>query len=190
MKRRRWQRVPGFDDIEAARDELAKVQGKTRKGEKTPPADATFAGVRNRYLASRRFAKLGAWTQKNFRASLETEEALLELGPLKIAAIDADVLGHLVGELERREKKHGTGKLRQSSVENILKPVRAVLAYAVKEKLLSASPSRRSRRRIARRPTRSRTSRTSGRTPSSNACSPPPTSAPPSRRAATTTRRS
>ena len=103
MKRRRWQRVPGFDDIEAARHELANVQGKTRKGEKTPPADATFAGVRNRYLASRRFANLGAWTQKNYRASLETEEALLGLEPLKIAAIDADVLGHLIGELERRE---------------------------------------------------------------------------------------
>jgi integrase len=42
--------------------------------------------------------------------------------------------------LEARDKKHGKGKLRQSSVENILKPLRAVLRFAVKERLISASP--------------------------------------------------
>jgi len=140
MKRRRWKRVEGFDNIEAAQVALAEAQGKKRTGTKTPPADATFAGVRDRYLVSRRFAKLGAWTQKNYRAALETEEVLVELAPVKIAAIDDGVLGGIVGELERREKRHGKGKLRQSSVENILKPLRAVLAFAVKEKLLSASP--------------------------------------------------
>jgi integrase len=139
-KRRRWERVPGFDDVDAARDALAKAQGKKRTGTKTPPADATFAGVRDRYLGSRRFAKLGAWTRKNYAAALETEKVLVELGPVKIAAIDDSVLAGIVGELEARERKHGKGKLRQSSVENILKPLRAVLAYAVKEKLLSASP--------------------------------------------------
>jgi integrase len=138
--RRRWQRVEGFDDVEAARDALAKAQCNKRTGTKTPPADATFAGVRDRYLASRRFAKLGPWTQKNYRAALETEQALVELGPVKIAAIDDSVLASIVSELEARERKQGKGRLRQSSVENILKPLRAVLAFAVKEKLLSASP--------------------------------------------------
>jgi integrase len=140
VKRRRWQRVPGFDNIEAAQAGLAEAQGKTRSGTKTPPADATFAGVRDRYLASRRFARLGAWTQKNYRAALETEEVLVELGPVKIAALDDTVLAGIVSALEARETRHGKGKLRQSSVENILKPLRAVLAFAVKEKLLSASP--------------------------------------------------
>jgi integrase len=138
--RRRWQRVDGFDDVEAAKAALAEAQGKTRRGEKTAPADVTFAGVRERYLDSPRFAKLGAWTQKNYRAALENEEALLALGRLKIAAIDDGVLAHLIADLERRDKQQGKGKLRQSSVENLLKPVRAVLAYAVKEKLISASP--------------------------------------------------
>jgi integrase len=139
-RRRRWERVPGFDDVEAAKALLAERQGKTRRGERTAPADVTFAGVRDRYLASHRFAKLGAWTQKNYHAALENESALRALDRLKIAAIDDSVLAGLVGELERRDKHHGKGKLRQSSVENILKPLRAVLAFAVKEKLISASP--------------------------------------------------
>jgi len=137
--RRRWQRVDGYDDIEVARSALAEAQGKTRKGERVAPAGVRFADVSARYFASARFAKLGAWTQKDYRAALENE-ILPRLGRMKIAAIDDSTLARLIGELERREKKHGTGKLRQSSVENILKPLRAVLRFAVKERLLSASP--------------------------------------------------
>jgi integrase len=138
-RRRRWQRVDGFDDIEAAQTALAEAQGKTRKGQKTAPAGVTLADVAARYLASARFAKLGAWTQKNYRAALENE-ILPRLGRMKIAAVDDSTLAGLIDELERREKKHGKGKLRQNSVENILKPLRGVFRHAVKEKLFSASP--------------------------------------------------
>jgi integrase len=138
-KRRRWQRVEGFDDIAAAKIALAEAQGKTRKGERTAPAGVTLTDVASRYLASVRFAKLGAWTQKNYRAALENE-ILPRLGRMKIAAVDDSTLAGLIDELERREKKHGKGKLRQNSVENILKPLRGVFRHAVKEKLLSASP--------------------------------------------------
>jgi integrase len=137
--RRRWQRVDGFDNIDAATAALAEAQGKTRKGERVAPAGVRLADVAARYLASPRFAKLGGWTQKDYRAALENE-ILPRLGRMKIAAIDDSTLAGLIGELERREKKHGEGKLRQSSVENILKPLRAVLRFAVKERLLSASP--------------------------------------------------
>jgi integrase len=137
--RRRWQRVDGFDNIEAARSALAEAQGKTRKGERVAPGGVRLADVAARYLASARFAKLGAWTQKDYRAALENE-ILPRLGRMKIAAIDDSILAGLIGELERREKRHGKGKLRQSSVKNILKPLRAVLRYAVRERLLSASP--------------------------------------------------
>src|SRR4249919_2597674 len=137
--RRRWQRVPGFDDIEAARAKLAEAQGTTRKGEVVAPAGVRLADVAARYLASPRFAKLGAWTRKNYRAALE-QEILPELGRMKIAAVDDRTLAALVVRLEQRDKKHGKGKLRQNSVENILKPLRAVLRYAVKERLLAASP--------------------------------------------------
>jgi hypothetical protein len=106
----------------------------------------------------------------------------------------AQYLGLPLSDLRRTARSRATARAgafstqRQSSVENILKPLRAVLAYAVKEKLLSASPSPRSRR-TARPRTRSRTSRTSGRTPSSSSCSRRHVDGPPSTRAATTTRR-
>src|SRR5207249_4664933 len=69
--RQRWERVLGVDNIEQARDLLAERQGKKRKGEKTPPAGVKFGEVRQRYLESPQFARLGAWTQKNYKASLE-----------------------------------------------------------------------------------------------------------------------
>jgi integrase len=137
--RRRWQRVDGFDDVEAARDALAAAQGKTRKGERTGPAGVRLADVAAGYLGSPRFARLGAWTQKSYRAALE-QEILPRLGRTKIAALDDRAIAGLVRQLEQRDKKHGQGKLRQNSIENILKPLRAVLRFAVKERLLAASP--------------------------------------------------
>jgi integrase len=137
--RRRWQRVDGFDNIDAAVAALAEAQGKTRKGERVAPAGIRLDDVAAGYLASPRFARLGPWTQKSYRAALD-KEILPRLGRTKIAALDDRALAGLVRELEQRDKKHGKGKLRQNSVENILKPLRAVLRFAVKERLLAASP--------------------------------------------------
>jgi Phage integrase SAM-like domain len=137
--RRRWERVAGFDNIDDAVALLADRQGKTRKGERVAPAGVRLADVAERYLASRRFAQLGPWTQKNYRAALE-KEILPHFGRVKIAAVDAEAIAAFIGQLEHRDKKHGKGKLRQNSVENILKPLRAVLRFAVKERLLAASP--------------------------------------------------
>jgi integrase len=137
--KRRWERVPGFDNIDDAVALLADRQGKTRKGEKTAPAGVRLDDVAADYLASRRFAQLGSWTQISYRAELENE-ILPYFGRVKIAAVDAEMIAAFIGELEQREKKHGKGKLRQSSVQNALKPLRAVCRHAVKQKLLSASP--------------------------------------------------
>src|SRR5207248_1609311 len=138
--RRRWRRVDGFDDVEAARDALAEAKGKTRKGERTAPAGVTFADVAAGYLESNRFARLGAWTQKSYRASLE-QEILPRLRRKKIAAVDEQAIAGLVREHEQRKKKNQSeGHLRRNSIENILKPLRAVLRHAVKTKLLAASP--------------------------------------------------
>jgi integrase len=95
--------------------------------------------VAERYLASPRFARLGPWTRKSYRAALE-KEILPQLGRMKIAALDDRALAELVRALEQRPKHHGKGKLRQNSVENILKPLRGVLRFAVKGRLLAASP--------------------------------------------------
>ena len=81
----------------------------------------------------------GGWTQKNYRAFLATE-ILPHFGPVKIAAVDAEMIANFIGVLEARKKKHGKGKLRQSSVENYLLPLQAVLRFAVKERLITASP--------------------------------------------------
>jgi integrase len=139
--RRRWKRVPGFDDIEAARAALAKEQEKTRRGEVTGPAGVLFGQVAERYLVSRRFNRLGGWTRVSYRAALENE-ILPRFGRLKIAAIDTAALAGLIAELEGGRRPDGTeGRpRRRSSVENVLKPLRGVFRQAVKEGLIAASP--------------------------------------------------
>jgi integrase len=136
--RQRWERVPGVDNIEQARDLLAERQGKKRKGEKTPAAGVRFGEVRQRYLQSPQFTRLGGWTQKSYRASLDNVIGP-RFDPAKIGTIDVSALATFIGEQEQREKPNG-GKPRQSTIENILKPMRGVMRQAVKENLISASP--------------------------------------------------
>lgn len=157
------------------------------------------ASVLGRALALWRAPALAGLTSEALRREADRleEERLgvledridADLGAGRHAEVSAELTAR-VGELESREKRHGKGKLRQSSVENILKPLRAVLAYAVKEKLLSASPFAALEKEDRPQRTRSRTSHISGRTPSSNSCSRPHVDEPPSGPAATTTRRS
>lgn len=136
--KQRWERVPGFDNIEQARERLSEKQGKTRKGERTPPAGVRFGEVRGRYQASAQFSRLGGWTQKNYAASLDTV-----IGPrfdrAKIGTIDSAAVALFTVELEQRLTPAG-GKPRQSTIENILKPMRGVMRLAVKEGLISTSP--------------------------------------------------
>jgi integrase len=113
-------------------------QGKKRKGEKTPPAGVRFGEVRERYLASPLFTRLGGWTQKNYKAWLDGT-----IGPkfdrARIGSIDASAVASFIAELEQRRKPNGD-KPRQSTVENILLPMRGVMRQAVKENLISVSP--------------------------------------------------
>jgi integrase len=136
--RRRWRRVPGFDNLDAAKAELEEEHGRKRRGEKVAPAGVRFGDVAERYLESRQFRRLGPWTQKSYRAVLE-DELRPRFRRLKIAEVDADAIAGLVTELERRPTRNG-GTRRRSTVENALKPLRAVMRQAVKEKLLTASP--------------------------------------------------
>src|SRR5215510_4425343 len=69
-RKQRWERVPGFDNIEAARDLLADRQGKRRRGERVAPAGITFSDIRSRYQQSSQFDRLGAWTRKSYKAYL------------------------------------------------------------------------------------------------------------------------
>jgi integrase len=140
--KQRWERVVGYDNIEAARDLLADRRGKKRRGEQAPVAGVKFSDVASRYLASPEFADLGDWTRKNYRASLE-REILPKFGRMKIAEIDRTMVAGFIRELEGRPKRNGTkGSPRRSTVENILKPLRGVFQHAIEEEppCLSVSP--------------------------------------------------
>jgi integrase len=140
--RQRWETVPGFDNLDAAEALRDERRGQKRRGELTPPAGVTFADVTGRYLASPSFLRLASTTRKSYGDVLADDgETMRRFGRTKVAAIDAAELARFIFDLERRTKLNRTeGTLRRSSVENIIKPVRAVFRQAVRDKLVAASP--------------------------------------------------
>lgn len=139
-RRQRWETVDG--NLEAAEKLRDERRGQKRRGELTAPAGVTFADVAARYLVSPQFLRLAPTTRKSYAAALADDgETMSRFGRTKVAAIDADALARFVFALETRKKFNRTeGQPRQSTVENILKPVRGVFRQAVKNKLVSASP--------------------------------------------------
>jgi hypothetical protein len=138
--RLRWETVAGnLEDAEALRDAR---RGQKRRGEVTAPAGVRFADVVDRYLASPQYLRLASTTSKSYADVLASDsETMKRYARRKIAAIDSAELARYVYDLERQPKRNRTtGHLRQSSVENILKPIRGVFRQAVKEHALPASP--------------------------------------------------
>jgi hypothetical protein len=128
-----------IDDAEALRDER---RGQKRRGELTAPAGVLFGDVRRRYRESTYYLRLAATTRKTYGDALaDRSETATRFDTMKVAAIEANEIARYVYDLERRKKRNGTeGNPRQSTVENILKPMRGVFRLAVKERLIASSP--------------------------------------------------
>jgi integrase len=131
-RKRHWQKVDGYDNLDAADAQLAKVKDSKRKGESVAPVKATFGEVAEDWF---RDARLGGWTRKNYRAYLDNE-ILPRFGSMRITKVGRQDIGRFVRELEERG-------LRKSSVENYSKPMRCTFKYIIEEAdppFLSVSP--------------------------------------------------
>lgn len=139
--RRRWQTISG--SFEDAKEALRQIQSRKHKGEPVrKPSRATFADVAAEYLGSPRFARLATTTRTTYARSLaDDNETMQAFGALPIAAIDRRALADFVYRLESRKKRNGSrGTPRQSTVDNVLKPIRAVLRWAVDQDYIAVSP--------------------------------------------------
>jgi len=140
-QRRRWQTLDcGYED---AKDALRQVQSRKHKGETVgKPTRKTFADVAAEYLASPRFARLATTTRTTYAWSLGADnETMQALGSMQVATIDRRTLADFIYRVESRTKRNRTeGTPRRSTVENVLKPVRAVLRWAVDQGYIAVSP--------------------------------------------------
>lgn len=140
-KRRRWQTLDC--SFEEAKEALRQVQSRKHKGETVrKPTRKSFADVAAEYLASPRFARLATTTRKTYAWSLaDGGETMRAFGAMPVAAIDRQALADFIFRVESRSKRNGSeGTPRQSTVENTLKPIRAVLRWAVDHHGLAVSP--------------------------------------------------
>ena len=130
--KQRWPTVDG--GLKDAKQALRDKQTPLHHGVTVRPNTVLFRDVAARYLDSPDFALHAATTRTTYTATLAADKGLMRrFGHVKVGAIDGDMIGVFVRELEKRG-------LRRSSVENILKPMRGVFWKAVEEKLILVSP--------------------------------------------------
>jgi len=110
----------------------AELRGKAGHGEPVVVASkATFRDVADAYIESKH--RLRAGTRKTYRATLD-RVLIPRFGRMKITAITVEHVAALIRDLE---KKDG---LAPTTIHAYLMPLRGVMGYAVRRKLISVNP--------------------------------------------------
>jgi hypothetical protein len=124
-----WKRVPG--DLEAAKDALAEIRRKMGAGEPVRPQARTFADLAEEWEAIY-LAKLRPSTAATYRGSLR-RYVQPAFGDVPVQLIDARAVAKWVGDLQARGLKAWT-------IRAALTPLRRILTYAVRERLIPENP--------------------------------------------------
>jgi integrase len=138
--RQRWRTV---GKLQEARQLRADLVSKVTRGEVVAPAKTTFRELAESWYEARA-PRLRPRSARYYRDALDLV-LLPRFGRYRLAAIDADAVAKLTRDLER-EGLHATCPDRRtrplgpSSVSNYLKPLRAILALAVRRRLIPANP--------------------------------------------------
>jgi integrase len=138
--RQRWRTCSKLTDARQVRADLV---SKVARGEVVAPAKVTFGELAESWYESKR-PRVRRRTERYFRDALDLV-LLPRFGTTRIGAIDADAIAKLTRDLER-EGLHATCPERRvrslgpSSISNYLKPLRAILALAVRRRLIPSNP--------------------------------------------------
>jgi integrase len=138
--KQRWQTAKKLQD---ARNERAAKLAAVARGERVAPAKATVAVVAEKWFEQKQ-PKLGKRTSDAYRRALDLV-VLPRFGRWKVGEVDADAIVRLIRDLER-EGRHALDSsikvrpLGSSSVDNYLKPLRGLLAFAVRRGMIASSP--------------------------------------------------
>lgn len=138
--KQRWSTV---GKLQEARDLRAEKITKVKNGERVAPSKLTLAELAETWFELKK-PKLRARTSGYYRRGLDLV-VLPRFGKWKVASIDADAIARLIRDLERDglravDSSRPVRPLGRSSIENYLKPLQGVLAYAVRRGAINANP--------------------------------------------------
>jgi integrase len=137
------QRWAHCDRLQDARSERAAKLAAVARGERVAPSRKTVAEVAEIWY-EQKAPKLRSKTKIGYRRALDLV-IVPRFGRWKLREVDADAIVKLIRDLER-EGLHALDPsikarpLGRSSVENYLKPLNGLLAYAVRRGMLPVSP--------------------------------------------------
>jgi integrase len=120
-----------------ARAEWDELRGKARRGEALPRRNVKLRDIEPQWWDQKR-RKLATGTEKQYRSYLDLVHLPL-FGNRRLAEIDADAISRLDHGLAERglnyvDRSRPVRPLSRSQVNNYMKPLRALLAYAVRHK--------------------------------------------------------
>jgi integrase len=135
-----WRTVGSLHEAKLLRADLVSRIG---RGERVAPTRTTVTELAETWFELKR-AKLRPSTARYYRDALDLV-VLPRFGKWKVAAVDADAVAKLIRDLEREglhtvDASRPARPLGRSSIENYLKPLQGVLAYAVRRGAINASP--------------------------------------------------
>jgi integrase len=127
---------------EARKQRSAKIAAVAR-GERVAPSRMTVDEVAETWFELKA-PKLRKRTADYYRSALELV-VLPRLGRMNVQSVDADVIARLIRDLEREglhaiDPHRAARPLGRSSIENYLKPLQGILAYAVRRGLITTNP--------------------------------------------------
>jgi integrase len=137
----RWRTVGSLRDAKQLRADLT---AKVGRGERvSADGRTTVAELAERWYELKQ-PKLRARTAAYYRSGLDLV-ILPRFGRWKIAAVDADAIAKLIRDLERDglhavDSSRPVRPLGRSSIENYLKPLNGVLAFAVRRGAINSNP--------------------------------------------------
>jgi integrase len=139
-RRQRWRTCTRLQE---ARDLRADLVSKVARGEVVAPAKVTFGELAESWYESKA-PRVRRGTARYYRDSLDLV-LLPRFGKVRVSAIDPDEIAKLTRDLERKglaalDPSRKPRPLGSSSVSNYLKPLQAVLALAVRRRLIQSNP--------------------------------------------------
>lgn len=127
--KQRWQRVEG--DLETAKEALADVRRKLRRGEHVRPVTRSFADVERQWSATY-LPRLRPSTAVTYRRSLDNY-VLPAFGSLPVQRVDEPAIARWITDMQAAGRKAWT-------IRDALTPLRRILTYAVRERLIPENP--------------------------------------------------
>jgi integrase len=128
--RRRWQTVPGFDNLDEAEATLEEIKGKKRRGERVAPSKLSFDELADRWSAQ---LTVGERTREQYDANLRLY-LRPRFGRRPAHSISADDVVALIAEMQRKGKAAWT-------IRNVLTTFSSLYTWASgRRKLVTRNP--------------------------------------------------